>query len=82
MFLTSFAISLFAQLLTVSRLGYAVDGKQTVSAMKYAARHQPFVKKVGQQPVAEILRLIVILQSIFDQPCRLIAGVPRNITLP
>ena len=59
----------------ISRLGYAVDGKQTVSAMKYAARHQPFVKKVGQQPVAEIFRLIIILQNIFDEPCRFVTGI-------
>ena len=55
----------------IAGLGYSVDSKQTVSAMKYAARYQPFVKKVGQQPVAEIFRLIIILQNIFDEPCRL-----------
>ncbi len=43
--------------------------------MKYAARYQPFVKKVGQQPVAEIFRLIIILQNIFDEPCRFVTGI-------
>ena len=67
---------------TIARLRDAAHGEQSVAAMEHTARYQPFVDKIGQQPVAECLGPVIALQSVLHQPCRLVAGVARQIALP